>query len=210
MEKSGKHLIILVICMAAVILTLIFLTQNTSDNTNYLTKTFSKSNITFDYPESWQDYTEKANKNNIDKCLVDVGDPTTAINTSLPTTALIVTRTEDTVNSTGGFTHPEGFMSEKLIESWVNTTKVGNISPNYLNIQITTKNFTLNGLKAYEFTYTGFHTTNQKYEYMQLVAFEKRYPHKEVNYAIMCAAMTSNIEETKTVFNKIINTFKVQ
>ncbi len=104
--------------MTVIILGLIFLTQNISDNANYPTKTLSKNNITFDYPETWQDYTEKAGKNSIDKYLVAVGDPSTANNTSLPTTSLIVTKTEDTVNSTGGFAHPEGFMSEMLIESW--------------------------------------------------------------------------------------------
>ncbi len=207
--RSEQFLVILVICMTVIILGLIFLTQNTSDNT-YSTKTFSNNNITFDYPENWQEYTEDANKNNIDKCLAAVGDPSTTNGTSLPTTALIVTKTEDKINSNGSFAHPEGFMSEKLIESWVNTTKAANISPNYLNVQVTTNNLTINGLKAYEFTYTGFHTTNQKYEYMQLIAFEKRYPHKEVNYVIMCATMASDIGKTKTVFNKIINTFKVQ
>ena len=82
--------------------------------------------------------------------------------------------------------------------------------PNYLNVQVTTKNFTVNGLKAYEFTYTGFHTTNLKYEYVQVVAFEKRYANKEENYVIMCAAMDSNVEKYKTIFNRIISSFKVQ
>lgn len=207
--KSERFLVILIVCMT-VILGLLFLTQNNSDNANYPTKTFAKNNITFDYPENWQDYTEKANKSNIDKCLAAVGDPNTTNSTSLPTTSLIVTKTEDTANSTGGFTHPEGFMSEKLIESWVNTTKTANMMPNYLNVQVTTRNFTLNGLKAYEFTYTGFHTTNQKYEYMRLVAFEKEYPNKKVNYVIICATMASDIGKTKAVFSRIINNFKVQ
>ncbi len=46
--------------------------------------------------------------------------------------------------------------------------------PNYINVKITTKNFTLSGLNAYEFTFTGLHTSNNKYEYTRIIAFEKR------------------------------------
>ena len=84
--KSEQFLITLVIGMTVITLGLIFLTQNTLDNANYSTKTFSNNNITSDYPETWQDYTEKAGKNSIDKYLVAVGDPSTAKNTSLPAT----------------------------------------------------------------------------------------------------------------------------
>ena len=130
----------------------------------------------------------------------------------MPTTAFIVTKTEDTVNSTGNFPHPEGFMSEALIQSWVNTTNATNMYPNYINVKITTRNFTLSGLKAYEFTYTGFHTSNNKYEYTRIIAFEKRdiSKKKEIFYTIMCTAMNSDIKESKDAFNKIIDTFKVQ
>ena len=81
---------------------------------------------------------------------------------------------------------------------------------NYVTVQITTRNFTLNGLKAHEFTYTGFHTTNQKYEYARIIAFEKRYSNKEENYVIMCTAMDLDIEKAKTMFTMVIGAFKVQ
>ena len=234
MKKSKQYALILAIGIIIVGLS-VFLNLNnlnyfnTINNLNNSTKAFSKNNISFDYPGSWQDYTEKANikkATEIDtetnktysriyltnEYLAAVGDPNTARanGESMPTTAFIVTKTEDTVNSTGNFSHPEGFMSEALIQSWVNTTNATNMYPNYINVKITTRNFTLSGLKAYEFTYTGFHTSNNKYEYTRIIAFEKRYPHKEVNYVIMCATMASDIGETKTLFNKIINTFKVQ
>ena len=218
MKKSKQYTLILAIGIIIIGLS-VFLNLNnlnyfnTVNNLDNSTKAFSKNNINFNYPENWQDYTEKASKNSIDKYLAVVGDPNTAgyAGTDSPTTALIVTKTEDTVNSTENF-HPEGFMSESLIQSWVNITNQTNMQPNYLNIYITTRNFTLSGLKAHEFTYTGFHTSNKKYEYTRIIAFEKRdiSKKKEIFYTIMCTAMNSDIKESKDAFNKIIDTFKVQ
>ncbi len=54
MSKSKQYIIILAIGMI-IIGSLIFFNLNNS------TKTFSKNNISFGYPGSWQDYTEKAN-----------------------------------------------------------------------------------------------------------------------------------------------------
>jgi len=207
MSKSKQYIIILAIGIIIMGLLVFF-------NLNNSTKTFSRNNISFDYPGSWQDYTEKASANNIEKYLAAVGDPNTAgaNGKSMPTTAFIVTKTEDNANSTGDFPHPEGFMSKALIQSWVNTTNASNMHPNYINVKITTRNFTLSGLKAYEFTFTGLHTSNNKYEYTRIIAFEKRdvSKKKETYYMIMCTAMGSDIEKSKTMFDGIIDSFKVQ
>ena len=127
MGKLKYLILILLIGLIVISLALTFLNLNQNNSNNFndnSTKTFSKDNIAFDYPGSWQDYTEKFNANNSEKQLAFVGDPNTVgfHNMTLPTTALVITKTED-VSNTGNFTHPEGFMPESLIESFVNNTK---------------------------------------------------------------------------------------
>ena len=80
---------------------------------------------------------------------------------------------------------------------------------NYVTVPIKTRNFSLNGLTAHEFTYKGFHITKDMnmHESQHL---KKRYSNKEEDYVIICTAMDSDIEKAKTMFNMVIDTFKVQ
>lgn len=231
MKRSAKPLIGLILFILFFSVYFIYLNQE-KDSENTI-KTFKKDNLTFNYPGSWKDFTDNLSKKspNLDKeYFAAVGNNKTADFNGMekPTMVLIIDKTTHTLTNGENFTYPEGNMSEMLIQSWVNNTKMLESYPDrtqetyfgflsimrpagYGNVNFSTRNLTIDGIKAYEFTFKGFNRASNKVEYTRIVAFEKRdtSKKKEVFYVITCTAQDPDIEKSIKTFDMIIDSLQI-
>jgi len=104
-------------------------------------KTYSGNGFTFNYPGNWENYTEYTHPNEIGYIVLGDPETETELSAPLPSTMVTILKMEDN-------THPEGMMSKRMIQEWLNTTKV---LESYQNISVSVENLTLDESKSRKF-----------------------------------------------------------
>lgn len=132
-------MIIIIIVFILGILILVF--QEVPDEKKPEIKTYSGNGFTFNYPGNWENYTEYAHPNEIGYIVLGDPETETELSSPLPSTMVTISKMEDNP-------HPEGVMSKRMIQEWLNTTRV---LESYQNISVSVGNLTLDESKARKF-----------------------------------------------------------
>lgn len=79
-------------------------------------------------------------------------------------------------------------------------------SEGYQNISVSTRNFTVDGVTAYEFVFIAYNTNTKMREYTRNIVIEKN----QNIYVISCFTVdVENFETTKKEFKMVVNSFKI-
>jgi hypothetical protein len=125
-------------------------------------------------------------------------------NMTVPTTMMVISKVDGKIDI-----YPKDYLAWKMIEGQINTTNhLKSDSSNYKFIKDSSRNFTIDGEKAYEYDFQAY-SSYAGMEYTKIVSFETRNSTDYVVYTIMCSAREPRIANSSRAFDEMIKSIKI-